>query len=453
MKINFLKSIWLVVSLFIFIYPVQGNAAWNPKQKLPVSVQRLLLQVRKSMNQKDYPGAIERITAFHAQGRAASDQTSEITACRHPMVCFALGNCYLLKLDYQKAKIAYLNALEEAPDFIDAQINLARAYSETQNYHEAAKCFLKAYNGSDPKKPDYLYYSAVTYLMDKQAEQAITLFEKLFQAYPTVVECQWQENYVNALILADRMKQAIPVILQLVGKKQGKEKIRWQETLLQIYLQMNNTQQALAYATHLARTNCHVPRWWKTLVHIHLSLEQYEHALSHLIIYRYLTPLSIQEKKLWADLYLQLAIPDKAAHAYELVLIERSNVKQNQKFGQTSNKEILKRLVSACQQLDMPEKALTFLDRFNAKDSDPELLMLKGDLLYTMERFNDADEVYRLAAQNNFQQAGQAWLMAGYASWQQNDLSASREAFKHAAKFKRHRKNAMSAMAQLKKKK
>lgn len=41
--------------------------------------------------------------------------------------------------------------------------------------------------------------------------------------------------------------------------------------------------------------------------------------------------------------------------------------------------------------------------------------------------------------------------MAGYAAWQYNDLAASRSAFEQAAQFKRQRKDALAAIAQLKK--
>jgi Tfp pilus assembly protein PilF len=76
--------------------------------------------------------------------------------------------------------------------------------------------------------------------------------------------------------------------------------------------------------------------------------------------------------------------------------------------------------------------------------------LLKGDLLYEAKAFKAADEAYRMAARADCPRKGQAWLMAGYAAWQYNDLKASRNAFEKAARFKRHRKDALAAMAQLK---
>lgn len=397
----FLKLVRFVIVISFLLTPFQGNAAWNPNQKLPVSVKMLLREVKELMNQKDYQSAIAKIIAFHSRESASGNPLSinpfKAAPCRHPMVCFALGNCYLLESDYQNAKTAYLKALENAPDFIDTNLNLAKVYSETKKFQEASDCFLKAYNGSDPKNPDYIYYSAVACLMGDKHEQAIAKFEKLFQAHPESIVLEWQENYANALMVTGRMEQAIPVIRHLVAQTSGDERIRWQETLLHIYLQ-NNTEQALSYATKLSQANCIVARWWKALVHIHLTLGQYNLALADLMIYGYLKPLSTKEKTLMADLCLQLEIPDKAARVYEMLLNEEPDEqaykKPNKQSGKQSDKQadkqMLQRLVSAYLQLDTPEKALALIDRLRPEDVDPELLMLKGDLMYAVKRFNNA---------------------------------------------------------------
>jgi Tfp pilus assembly protein PilF len=78
-------------------------------------------------------------------------------------------------------------------------------------------------------------------------------------------------------------------------------------------------------------------------------------------------------------------------------------------------------------------------------------LLLKGDVLYESKDYKAADKAFRTAAQKNCSQKGRAWLMAGYAAWQYNDFVAGRSAFKQAAQYKRHRKDALAAIAQLNK--
>ena len=75
--------------------------------------------------------------------------------------------------------------------------------------------------------------------------------------------------------------------------------------------------------------------------------------------------------------------------------------------------------------------------------------MMKADLLYSLERYREAEEVYRQVARKETPQTGRAWLMAGYAAWQSEDFSASRSAFEKAAADRCHRKAALLAMRQL----
>lgn len=433
----------LIWTGLLVIPPAHAKGTKDLGKNLTPSAQRLLIKVRDLMNKNDYKGAIALIRA----GRKKPDNKSgtETSASTHPLVCLALGNCYLMIPDYPHAESAYLAAMALAPDLIDARVNLAKVYSDASQFDKAAQAFLAAYELSDPRQADYLYYSAVMTLTHGRAEAAISCFERLFAAHPDQVVRRWQENFANALMTAGHFKQAVPLVRELAAQATGTEKIRWQETLLQIYLQTDDLNQALAYATTLSRQNCTVAKWWKGLVHIRLGLGHYPQALDNLIVYGFLSPLTREEKKLFADLCLQLQIPDRAIRTYETLLVENKDTPLDAK-GQ---KQMIQRLVTAYRQLDKSDQALTLLNRVDPKACDPEMLMLKGDLLYEAKAFKAADEAFRMAARNDCPQKGQAWLMAGYAAWQHNDLEASHSAFKKAARFKRHRKDALAAMAQL----
>jgi tetratricopeptide (TPR) repeat protein len=412
-------------------------------KKLTAPAQRLLIEVRERMSKADYQGAIALILA----GRKTTDNTSgtETSPATHPLVCLALANCYLMIPDYPHAESAYLAALALTPDLMDARVNLAKVYSDTSQFDKAAPAFLAAYELSDPRQADYLYYSAVMTLNQGRAEAAIGYFERLFAAHPDQVVGQWQQNFATALMATNRWKQALPLVRELVAQTTDREKIRWQEALLQIYLQTDDLNQALTYATTLSRQNVTVAKWWKALVHIHLILGHYPQALDNLIVYGFISPLTRKEAKLFADLSLQLGIPGRAVLTYETLLAEDKDTALDAK----EQKQMIQRLVTAYRQLDQSAHALALLNRFDPETCDPEILMLKGNLLYEAKAFKAADETFRRTARNDCPQKGQAWLMAGYAAWQQNDLEASHSAFKRAARFKRQRKDALAAMAQL----
>ena len=434
-----------LLGLVIPMAHANGTEDYTKKmaKRLTPSAQRLLVSARNFMDKKENSRAIDLIRADTKRQPPTSG--SSTAACTHPLVCLALGNSYLMIPDYPHAESAYLAALALAPDFLDARINLAKVYSDTSRFDKAAQAFLTAYELSHPGQADYLYYSAVMALANGRAQTAIRHFERLFAAHPDQVTRQWKENFANALMTAGQWKRALPLVRELAARGTGKEKIRWQETLLQIYLQTNDLKQALSYATGLSRQDCTVARWWKALVHIQLSLGHYSRALDDLIVYGFLSPLTQEEKKLFADLSLQLEIPARAVHMYESILAETRDNEVDAK----GKKQMIQRLVAAYRQLGKSDQALALLDRFDPNASDPELLLLKGDLLYEAKAFESANKAYCRAARSDCPRKGQAWLMAGYAAWQHNDMNASRSAFEKAARFKRHRKDAMAAMAQL----
>lgn len=436
---------WTVL-LGLLIPQAHAHGAKDPGKNIPVPIQRLLIKVRDLMDQENYNGAIKLIRTARQTSEGKSQADTGTAACIHPMVCLALGNCYLMLPDYAQAESAYLAALDLAPDFMDARVNLARVYSDTSQFAKASQAFLAAYELSHPRQPDYLYYSAVMALTDGRTETAIGHFERLFAAHPDQVVRPWRENFANALMTANHWKRAVPVVRYLADHAAAKDTIKWQETLLQIFLQTNDLKQALSHATTLSREACTVPKWWKALVHINLGLGHYDRALDDLIIYGFLSPLTREEKKLFADLSLQLQIPARAVGIYETLLAKT----QGSPLDIKGEKQMVQRLANAYRQLDQGDRALALLNRFDPKACDAELLLLKGDLLYEAKAFKAADEAYRMAARADCPRKGQAWLMAGYAAWQYNDLKGSRNAFEKAARFKRHRKDALAAMAQLK---
>jgi hypothetical protein len=77
------------------------------------------------------------------------------------------------------------------------------------------------------------------------------------------------------------------------------------------------------------------------------------------------------------------------------------------------------------------------------------MLMTRAELLYGLKRFASAAAAYREAALKGGPRAGRAWLMAGYAAWQVNDIGASKAAFGKAAAYGRQKKAATEALRRL----
>ena len=418
--------------------PCQAWAASSSDDDIPLAARLVLTKAGDQMNKKDYDGAIKTLTEFQARGGdTPGPDDPDPKGYHHVMVCFALGNCYLIQKRYADAAAAYRTGLKRSPDHCPSWLNLANACYEDEKFVQAGQCFAKGYDTSEEKKPDHLYFSAVSFYMAEQYDRSIAAFERLYKNHGADIKAEWKENFVHVLLSAEQPRRALPIVKELAREQTGEDKIRWQETLLSLYLQLDMREQALNYALELTRDDPTFPKWWKALAHTRLNYSQYKEALIAMTVYAWLTPLNDEEQKLLADLNLQLGIPVKAAPLYEILM------------NRKPDKRLLKSLAQACQQLDQPEKVLSYMERFKGGEKDTELLMLKGDLLYAMERYEDAARSYRRAAEGKSKGAGRAWLMAGYASLRVNDLDASRLAFKRAADDPKQKSAALAALKQI----
>lgn len=291
----------------------------------------------------------------------------------HPYIHFALGTYYLALNRTKKAGNCYEAAARLQPDFNAAWLNLAKCRYDSSDHARAAHAFEKGYDTAKTPKPIHLYYAAVCRFQADQAQKALTIFNRLLKQHPKDVKPAWKETLVHILFSLDRYKQALPFIETLAAGSKKEKRVKWREILLQQYLSLDMHKKALTLATRLTRIEPLEPKWWKALTHIHLHRNRTKSGLTALVIYGFLTPLTIQEKKLAADLYLSLGIPKKAAQLYETTL------------GDTPKPHHLRQ---ACQALFMAhelDKAMACIEKGLARRKDKELAALKAHILSTRE--------------------------------------------------------------------
>lgn len=377
-SIGVLLSIWLV-----------NTAVFAAPQNLPPAVRAVLFKVNAMLQKKDYPRAIETLLAFQAKGGPVPETgRPDPRGYRHPEIYYCLGNCYLLQEQYKPAIAAYGHSVAKDPKHAFAWLNLAKANYEMGNYAEAGRCFGQGYEAGLKKKPKDLYFSAAAYLMAGDHRRSIGIFERLMAAHPAAIKPEWKENLVHALMAANMQRRALPHIRELADIYTGAKQIQWQEILLYQFVKLDMRAEALAYARMLTRRAPTIAKWWKALTHIQLNDGQYEEALAALIVYSFLSPLTMDEKQLLADLNLQLGIPVKAAPVYEACLQDKPD------------KKLLQRLVLAYRQLGRPDTALERVDAFQIDPKDADLMLLKGELHYQLKQFDKVSAAYRKAAQN-----------------------------------------------------
>ncbi|BBO92436.1 tetratricopeptide repeat protein [Desulfosarcina ovata] len=423
----------LALLLIMLAFPVGVSAVDNSsRQPMPPAVRLVLARISPMIKAEDYPHAVEALKAFKARAESSGGTDGD-----HPEIGFALGNCYLMLEQHASAVAAYKRVVARDETHTAAWLNMAKACYELEQYADAGRAFEKGYATATEKSPQTLYYSAVAHMLAGNNARAVDLFRRLADAHPDALKPEWKENWVQSLLAMDRPRQALPLIRDLARVYTGEKKIQWQEILLYQYVQLDMPKAAIALAQRLTRQAPTVAKWWKALAHVQLSARKEAAALAALTIYSYLTPLSLDEKKLLADLNLQLGIPVKAAPLYEAYLKEKPNPR------------VLERLATAFQQMGRPETALARIDTLASRSHDPALQLLRGELLYELKRYDAAVVVYRQVARAKGRHAGRAWLMAGYAAWQMHDWAASKNAFAHAAEYKAEKRSATNALRQL----
>lgn len=410
MKLHLLRLTirhWLTVlflaGLLVFL-PGFSQFGEASASTIPRTTQVILAKATRLINDKDYAGAAATLIDFQSHSKNKRMQAG--SPYHHAEVYHVLGICYLLDNKYEQAASALELALQQDPLHISAVLNLAKVSYELGNYQKAATCFEKAYETEtkDEKNPEHLYFAAVANLLAKENKKSIVQFERLLKTCPDSFRPEWRENLVHALLETDENRRALSHILVLTEEHTGDKQIQWQEILLHQYLLLDMNEEALALAEKLAAQTPTEPKWWRALVHIHLNRNHYKPALSALLIKGYLDPLSDQEQRLCADLYLQLGVPCMAAPMYEIILESEKNKQQ-----------LLPNLIVSLQQLGKLEDALGALEQFAPQPLPPNLSMIKADLLYSLGRYDEAANLYADVAEENGKEKKRALQMAGYA--------------------------------------
>lgn len=439
-KIFFQLYLILTAVFLSLLLPHSVTADSRTGKDLPLPVSLVLSKAYPLMQKKEYSRAIEVLKKFQARGGPDTGALgADPKGYHHAEIYFTIGNCYMLQEQYKPAEIAYSQAVARDATHTNAWLNLAKTYYELEQYAEAGRCFGRGYDSAEEKKAEQLYFSAAAYLMAGDHGRSISLFQRLLAAHPDEFKPEWKEHMVHALLAGGHARRALPYIRELADTYTGDKQIQWQEILLYQYMQLEMRKEALDLALALTHQAPTINKWWKALTHIYLQEDRLKEALGAMTIYAFITPLAPEEQKLLADLNLQLGIPVKAVPFYEARLAVESD----------ADKTLLTRLVQAYRQLGRPETALERLDAVKPDTDHTDLMLLKGELLYTLKQYDKAADTFRQAAQNKDKHAGRAWLMAGYAAWQTNNVSASKTAFMQAAKFKKEKKAATAALKQL----
>ncbi len=423
--------------LCIMLLQVPGKSWGDHDTPIPLAARMALYKAQQLMEKDRYREALAALENFRKSGKTSDSSERDKKGCGHYFVHFTLGNCYLMIRKYPEAEACYRAAVTRNPAFHSGWMNLARCCHEMKAHAKAGHAFLKGYETAPKKDPEILYYGAVCFMTAGDMKEALKTFHILLTSHrPREIKLEWKESLVQAYFDAHQPRKALTFIEELSEKTKGKKRRQWQEVRLHTYLSLDMKTKALHYVKRLIREYPTEPGWWKGLAHLHIKENRYRPALVALTIKRFLTPLTTQEQRIVADLNMALGVPVQAVRAYER-LAEKGVAP-----------DLARRIAQGYIRLHQPLKALEWVEKALLSRKKPDLMLLKGDLLYELERYQEAVKAF-MAAASAKKNTGRAWLMAGYSAWNAGNLTCARRAFQKATGYSRQKKAAVKALRQL----
>ena len=426
------------IMIIIMGSPVPKVSCSDQPDDIPLPAREVIYKAQKLMEENKFAEAAGVLEQFQENCKKLKLGEHDSKGCRHYLVDFNLGNCCLMAGNFPAAKAHYLSTVTTNPGFHSGWMNLAKCCCDMNAHAKAGDAFLKGYETAPEKTPETLYYGGVCFLTAGDNQKALGVFLQLLKLYPAdVIKLEWKEALAQTYLSCDQPGNALPVIEEISEKTEGEKRKQWQEARLHLYLSLNMKKKALEYVNLLIMEYPLEPKWWKGLAHLHLRENSYGPALAALTVKGFLEPLTAQEERIAADLNMTLDVPIQAIRFYEKIA------------GEQFEPDMAYRIAQGYIRLHRPEDALKCVEKGLMKEKNNQrLMLLKGNLLYGLERYKEAASAFETAAQGK-ENPGGAWLMAGYAAWNAGDLEKSRLAFKHAAKYPKQKDPAQKALHQL----
>ena len=349
--------------------------------------QRALIEAQ-AKREADGPAAAARGLEEFLEKRPQDD---------HPYLQFHLGNHLVLAERPTEARRHYLRAIEQAPEYAAAWLNLGEVAYGQGDYREAGEAFERSFAAGDSVRAELLYYASAAYLSAQEAARAIELLRHLLSGRYGEPALEWYRVLFAALAPDDPPDWSEPLVGEML-------------------------------AHHGAN-----PAAWQLGAQFAASAGDYQNAAAYLTISGYFRPPSRQELRQLGSLYLAAGIPARASEFLAQAVADSA--------GPTEYEQ----LVSACVAAHDTIRAREILARALAAAPTARLWMLRGDLDYMAGRYAEASEAFARAAELD-ETSGRAHLMLGYCAI---SLDRRADAIQHLRRAHKDPDQAGSAMTLL----
>ncbi|MCG8550682.1 MAG: tetratricopeptide repeat protein [Desulfobacterales bacterium] len=247
-----------------------------PDEKtLTQNARMALVEAQKLMTEKK-PALAEKVLTGFLQKHPDEN---------HAFVAYTLAACYLDLNKFKSALEQYEKTIEFCPAYAPAWQNIGKICFDLKKYTRAGTALEKAWELTGRKKHMLRFHAAV------------------------------------AFISAKKQRKALPILTDLCSGKIGSPDKKWVKLLVQTAVEVKQPKTALRTVERLLARPAPQAYLFRLASVLYLEMANYRKAAQNLEAYSLVTTLSRQERKLLADLYVNLGIPSRAAANYAALVV------------------------------------------------------------------------------------------------------------------------------------
>lgn len=318
---------------------------------------------------------------------------------KHYLLDYYRGNLYASLQQPLDALAAYTGALELCTNNAALWQNHGAVAWDLKRYDVAAESLLRAYT---LQRDDDLFFNAtVALLYAGRIQQAVGQFEELIERRADQTPDQWLETYSGLAFSHDMVARSVQKLEQ------------WKPLFVDRSL------------------------YWRLLSMTYLQQKNYQKAVATLKVHVSFAEPAPEDKRLLADLLLQVELPLQAAPLYEDLLRDRPD-----------DIQLYQQLILSYRLGHKPEEALSAIDRALKIKQDRQLVRSRAEVSFYLGKYAEAFDSFAQLAKEE-PDNGRALLYQGYSALRMGRKDLARQVLTRAARFSAERNQASSLLAYL----
>ena len=262
----FLTCLMIVLASFSLTWAQDASKGSCPDEKtLTPNARTALVQAQKLITEKQAARAEEVLNKF------LQNHPDE----NHAFVTYTLAACYLDMNKEKSALAQYERTIEFCPAYAPAWQNLAKICFDLKKYDRAGTALEKAWELTGRKNHLLRFQAAAAFISGK------------------------------------KQQKALPILTDLCSGKAGVPEEKWVKLLVQTAVEAKQPKTALRTVERLLDGTDPDPYLFRLASVLYLETANYRKAAQNLEAYSLVSTLSRQERKLLADLYVNLGVPSR----------------------------------------------------------------------------------------------------------------------------------------------